>query len=88
MFTKHVMIASLKGEGRKHDDLIGLGKQNNLSLDTIVVELVVRSQGRQGPSANTVGKEDLRSTVNPSFGVGQFGPVWSNVTPKTHRGTG
>ena len=29
-------------------------------LDAVVVELVVAPQGRQGPSADGVGKEDLR----------------------------
>ena len=43
-------------------------------LDAVVVELVVAPQGRQGASADGVGKEDLRGWVDPTFGRVKFWP--------------
>ena len=42
--------------------------------ETVMVELVVAAQGRQGPSADGVGKEDLRGRVDPTFGRVKFWP--------------
>ena len=48
-------------------------------LDTVVVELVVGPQGRQGPGADGVGEEDLGGRVYPALRVNQLAPVWRDV---------
>ena len=48
-------------------------------LVTIVMELVVRSESRQGPGADTVGEENLRGAVDPRARRQQFVPSWRDV---------
>ena len=44
-----------------------------------MMKFVVRSQRRQGPHSNTVGKENLRSSINPSCSLQQLAPVWCDI---------
>ena len=44
-----------------------------------MMKLVVGAQSWQGPRPNTVGKEDLRGTVDPRLRVRKLGPIWRDV---------
>ncbi len=55
-------------------------------LDTVVVELVVRSQCWKSSGADGVSKEDLGGRVDPGLRVAQLGPVWSDVAHQADAG--
>ena len=50
------------------------------------MELVVRPQGRQGPHADTVGKEDLGGAVDPGGSLQQLLPLGSDVVLQAGHG--
>jgi len=52
-----------------------------------VVKLVVGPQSRQGTHADTVGKEDLRRTVDPGRTFFKLGPVDVDVVLQALHGT-
>ena len=50
------------------------------------MELVVRTQGRQGPHADTVGKENLGGAVDPGGSLQQLLPLGSDVVLEASHG--
>ena len=63
-------------------DLHSFAKRSCIKPETVMVELVVAAQGRQGSHANTVGEEDLSRSVDPRLAVQQLRPVHVHVVPE------
>ena len=52
-----------------------------------MMKFVVRSQCWQCTHSDTIGKENLSGSINPSFAIEKFIPIHFNVVPKTFSST-
>ena len=52
-------------------------------LEAVMVKFVVRSKSWQSPHSHTVGKENLRCSINPSLTLKKLTPVNVDIVRKS-----
>ena len=57
---------------------------DNRILDAVVVELVVRAEGGEGPGPDAVGEEDLSSRVDPGLRLPEAVPIGRDILPQAN----